>query len=247
MKLTGKILIVDDDESTLEFFDIMLSNLSFEVVKANNGLEALEKVRLYDPDLILLDNLMPKMTGFEVIQILKKDKEFARFRNTPIIVFSALEDTEDKVLGFEMGIDDYITKPFNFSEVLARIRNIIRHKELSRQLLKRERRLAILESLNTNLIAFTRHVKRPMTNLFNDIKSYDLQDQNQVQDFIVKYEEDYNQVLAMIEGLEEEIMEIETKGNKLKEEELSLEELEKKINKHLEEHKKNINNNSKMG
>lgn len=239
MKLTGKILVVDDDQSSLEFFDIMLTNLGFEVIKASDGIMALEKIKIYKPNLILLDNMMPRMDGFEVTQIIKKDSEFKKFRNTPIIMFSALDSPEDKVLGLEMGVDDYITKPFNFSEVLARIRNVIRHQELTAQFLKRERRLAILESLNTNLIAFTRHVKKPLTELHNDIKTFNYQNEDHVKNFIEKYEEDYKEVLAMLDSLEDEIIDIEKKGSKLKEKELSLEELEKRIFKHLEmSHKK---------
>lgn len=233
MKLTGKILIVDDDESTLEFFDIMLTNLGFEIVKAVDGIEALEQVKVHRPDLMLLDNVMPRMNGFEVTQIIKKDEDYVDYRDTPIIMFSALNNPEDKILGLEMGIDDYITKPFNFSEVLARIRNVIRHKELSNQLLKRERRLAILESLNTNLIAFTRHVKKPLTELREEIDVLNFSDESNVEAFKKKYEYDYREVSAMLDGLEEEIMEIQRKGNQIKEQELSLEELEKRIDRHL--------------
>ncbi|MCG8569397.1 MAG: response regulator [Spirochaetes bacterium] len=234
MKLTGKILVVDDDTSSLEFFDIMLTNLGFETIKASDGLMALDKIRIHKPDLILLDNMMPKMNGFEVTQIIKKENDFRKFRNTPIIMFSALDSAEDKVLGLEMGVDDYITKPFNFSEVLARIRNVIRHKELTNQFLKRERRLAILESLNTNLIAFTRHAKQPLNDLHDEFKNIDPANSEQIQHLKDKYETYYKEVKALLEGIEDEILEIEKKGSKLKEEELSLEELEKRISKHLD-------------
>ncbi|MBP7552302.1 MAG: response regulator [Spirochaetes bacterium] len=233
MKLTGKILIVDDDKVTLDFFDIMLTKLDYEVIKAKDGIEALEKVKIHNPDLMLLDNLLPKMTGFEVTQIIKKDKEFSDFKDLPIIMFSALDDPKDKVLGLEMGIEDYITKPFNFSEVLARIRNVIRHKELVKQLLKRERRLAILESLNTNLIAFTRHIKKPLATLHDEVSKLVIKDNEELSAFISKFKDDYNGMLAMQEGIEEQIRDIENKKNKLKEEELSLEELEKRISKYL--------------
>ena len=238
MKLTGKILIVDDDKVTLDFFDIMLTKLNFEVIRAEDGIEALEMIKKDPPDLVLLDNLLPKMTGFEVTQIIKKDKEFAEFKNLPIIMFSALDDPRDKVLGLEMGVEDYITKPFNFSEVLARIRNVIRHRELSKQLLKRERRLAILESLNTNLIAFTRHIKKPLSSLNTDILSIEnlsdpTQKSKKFEEFTIKFKNDFNEMLALQEGIEEEICDIENKKNKLKEEELSIEELEKRISKHL--------------
>lgn len=234
MKLTGKILIVDDDHVTLEFFDIMLGKLGYDVIKAVDGIDALDKIKLYEPDLILLDNIMPKLTGFELIQILKKEREYTKYKNTPIIMFSAMNDPRDKVLGLEMGIEDYIAKPFNFSEVLARIRNVIRHKELSAQLLKRERRLAILESLNTNLIAFLRHIRKPLSDLKIIADDVDLTNSDDVKKFIDQYGLAYNEAEAMITSLEDEILEIEKKGNKLKEEELTLEELEKRINKRLD-------------
>ncbi|HNZ27404.1 MAG TPA: response regulator [Spirochaetota bacterium] len=233
MKLTGKILIVDDDKVTLDFFDIMLTKLDYEVIKAKDGIEALEKVKIHNPDLMLLDNLLPKMTGFEVTQIIKKDKSFSDFKDLPIIMFSALDDPEDKVLGLEMGIEDYITKPFNFSEVLARIRNVIRHKELVKQLLKRERRLAVLESLNTNLIAFTRHIKEPLAALNDEASKLDINNKEDLSAFVLKFKDDYNSMMAMQDGIEEQIRDIENKKNKLKEDELSLEELEKKISKYL--------------
>ena len=233
MKLTGTILIVDDDLMTLDFFDIILSKLGFKIVKARDGAGALEKIKLYTPDLILLDNFLPKMTGFDVTKMVRRSKSYLPYRHTPIIMFSALNNPKDKVRGLELGVDDYITKPFNFSEVLARIRSIFRHKDLSNRLLLRERRLAILESLNTNLIAFTRHIKKPLTELYEGVNKIDLSNQGQVKDFFKKFEVDYNEMRAMLEGLEDEIFEIEEKGDDIKKGELSLGELEKKINKHL--------------
>ncbi len=233
MNLTGTILIVDDDRMTLDFFDIVLSKLQFEVVKANDGLEALQKIKLYSPDLILLDNKLPKLSGLDVTRRIRRSKYLKAFRNMPIIMFSALDDPKDKVIGLEAGVDDYITKPFNFSEVLARIRSILRHKELSNQLLHRERRLAILESLNTNLLTFTKHIKKPLTELYNETNKLDCKNQNSVKKFIKKFENNYKEVLALLNGIEDEIIELERKGGNLKKGELSLEDLEKKINKHL--------------
>ena len=178
--------------------------------------------------------MMPKLNGFEVIQILKKSKEYSEFKNIPIIMLSSLDDVESKILGLEMGIEDYITKPFNFSEVLARIRNIIRQKEIAKQLIKRERRLAILESLNTNLIAFTRHVKRPFEDLSERLNKIDCSSNKDLKDFKDKFEEEYKQAMAMLSSIEDEILTIQSKGNKMKEEELSLEELERKINSYLD-------------
>jgi DNA-binding response OmpR family regulator len=157
MNTRKKILIVDDEKINLDFFEVMLSKLGFIVEEANDGIEALEKVRRFNPDLLLLDNVMPRMSGWEVTRTLKKDPKFS---SLPIIMFSALDDVKDKVAGFELGIDDYITKPFNFSEVLARIRAVLRNRELFAQIAVRESRLSLAEELNTdiknNLVEFVK-------------------------------------------------------------------------------------------
>jgi DNA-binding response OmpR family regulator len=148
MNTRKKILIVDDEKINLEFFEVMLSKLGFVVEEAHDGFEALEKVKRFNPDLLLLDNVMPRMSGWEVTRTLKKDPKFS---GIPIIMFSALDDVKDKVAGFELGIDDYITKPFNFSEVLARIRAVLRNRELFAQIAVRESRLSLAEELNTDM------------------------------------------------------------------------------------------------
>jgi len=154
-----KLLIVDDETINLDLFDVMLSKLGFTVEKAKDGIEGLEKVKRFFPDLILLDNIMPRMSGWELTKILKSD---AKFRDIPIVMFSALDDVKDKVEGFELGIDDYITKPFNFSEVLARIRAVLRNRELYAQIVVRESRLSLAEELSAdmkrNLLEFVRSI-----------------------------------------------------------------------------------------
>jgi len=146
-----KILIVDDEQINLEFFDVMLSKLGFTVEKAENGVEALEVVRKFNPDLIILDNIMPKMSGWEVTKTLKNSDDYHAWRDIPIIMFSAMDDVKDKVEGFELGVDDYITKPYNFSEVLARIRAVLRNRELFVQIAARETRIALVEALNDDI------------------------------------------------------------------------------------------------
>ena len=142
-----RILIVDDEQINLEFFDVMLSKLGFRVEKAENGLEALDAIKKVKPDLMILDNIMPKLSGWELTRLLKTNKEYAEYSDIPIIMFSAMDDVKDKVEGLELGADDYITKPFNFSEVLARIRAVLRTRELIRQIEYREDRLEIAEEM----------------------------------------------------------------------------------------------------
>lgn len=160
MNTQKKILIVDDEIINLDFFDVMLTKLGFSVEKANDGVEALEKVKRFLPNLILLDNIMPRMSGWELTKVLKSD---AKYKDIPIVMFSALDDVKDKVEGFELGIDDYITKPFNFSEVLARIRAVLRNRELYAQIVARESRLSLAEELSADM-------KR---NLFDFVKGID--------------------------------------------------------------------------
>jgi DNA-binding response OmpR family regulator len=159
MHTPKKILVVDDEPINLEFFEVMLSKLGFTVEKAEDGVEALDKVKRFFPDLVILDVIMPRMSGWEVIKVLKGDP---KYRDIPIVMLSALDDVKEKVEGFELGIEDYITKPFNFSEVLARIRAALRNRELFAQIAVRESRLSLAEELSVevknNLLAFAKSI-----------------------------------------------------------------------------------------
>ncbi|MDR1444779.1 MAG: response regulator [Treponema sp.] len=157
MNTRKKILIADDEQLNLEFFEVMLSKLGFIVEKANDGIDALEKVKRFVPDLILLDNIMPRMSGWELTKTLKKDP---KFHDIPVVMISALDDVKDKLEGYELGIEDYITKPFNFSEVLARIQVVLRNRELFAQIAAREKRLSLAETLNGDIGNYLRDFVR---------------------------------------------------------------------------------------
>ena len=238
MKLRGKILIVDDEPINLEFFDVMLTKLGFQVEKAVDGEEALERVQSGNPDLIILDNIMPKLSGWEVTRMLKHDPEYRRYRNTPIIMFSAMNEVKDRIEGFEQGVDDYITKPFNFSEVLARIRAVLRSRELSRQLTRREKRIAVVESLNNSLVFFTQHIKKPISDLLAMAEKTDGRDAASVEKLVGLLRKEGREILATLRGLEDEVAELQGKGEKLKKGDLSVDDLEKKLRKHLRNWKK---------
>ena len=171
MDARKKILIVDDEQINLEFFEVMLSKLGFVVEKAENGLEALEKTKKFVPDLIILDNIMPKMSGWEVTKTLKSSDDYREYHDIPIIMFSAMDDVKDKVEGFELGVDDYITKPYNFSEVLARIRAVLRNRELFAQIAAREHRLNLVEELNAEVSGLGSLVSTEMDELIAAAKA----------------------------------------------------------------------------
>ena len=118
-----KILIVDDELDTLLPLKRALEMEDFNVVEAQDGVEALEKVRSEIPDLVLLDLMLPKINGFEVCQRLKRDEATS---SIPIIMLTAKGETSDKIEGIEIGADDYVTKPFNLDELKARIKAVLR-------------------------------------------------------------------------------------------------------------------------
>jgi DNA-binding response OmpR family regulator len=234
----GRILIVDDEQINLDFFDVMLSKLGFEVEKAQDGEEALEKVVETEPDLVILDNIMPKLSGWEVTKRLKQSEEYEDYNDIPIVMFSAMDDVKDKIEGFELGIEDYITKPFNFSEVLARIKAVLRSRELSHQIIERERRIALVESLNKSLVYFTRHLREPMESLVEYAKTLDTNDSSAVEDFVGRVRHEFENTLATLDGLEDEIKDLQEKGNEIKERQVTLEMLEEKYQKHFENYQK---------
>ncbi len=117
------ILIVDDKLNTLRLLTDYLSENSFRVVTAPNGREALYVARHEKPDLVLLDLMMPEMDGLEFMRHFRKE------RNTPVIMLTARVEETDKVVGLELGADDYVTKPFGMAELVARIRANLRRAE----------------------------------------------------------------------------------------------------------------------
>ncbi|WP_164683991.1 response regulator transcription factor [Vibrio maerlii] len=122
-----KILIVDDKLSVQQLLVDFLTTQGFEVECASNGLEAIQKLKQFQPNLILLDIMMPLMDGYKFIQKLRETNE------TPVIVISAKQQEEDIVAGFEMGADDYIVKPFRMMELLVRVKAVLKrsHKDFS--------------------------------------------------------------------------------------------------------------------
>lgn len=165
MDTKKRILLVDDEQINLEFFEVMLSKLGFLVEKADNGYDALEAVKRWKPDLIILDNVMPRLSGWEVTKILKTSEEYREYAEVPIIMFSAMDDVKDKVEGLELGADDYITKPFHFSEVLARIRVLLRTRELVGQIERREERIRITDEIISRMLSFAAELKVPLMGL----------------------------------------------------------------------------------
>jgi DNA-binding response OmpR family regulator len=117
------ILLVDDEERIINFLKAKLKISGYDVLVATNGTEALEQFRTHEPDLVVLDLVMPRMDGFEVL------KELRSFSSVPVIILSAKKADVDKIKGLHLGADDYLPKPFNPDELLARIEAVKRRLE----------------------------------------------------------------------------------------------------------------------
>ena len=115
-----KVLIVDDDENICELLRLYLEKDGFDTIVANDGEQAVDFAAKYSPDLILLDIMLPKLDGWQVCREIRKTSE------TPIIMLTAKGETFDKILGLELGADDYVSKPFDTKEVIARIKAVLR-------------------------------------------------------------------------------------------------------------------------
>lgn len=121
----GKILIIDDEQHIVELLRFNLESNGYEVLDASDGREGLEKAVETLPDLILLDLMLPSIDGIEVCRQLRKDQST---EDIPIIMLTAKSEETDKIIGLEIGADDYMTKPFSVRELLARVKAVLRRK-----------------------------------------------------------------------------------------------------------------------
>ena len=116
----NKILIVEDEIRLREMVKEYLENEDFEIFEASDGVEAMERFKEFNPDLVLLDIMLPEIDGWSVLKELRKISE------TPVVMMTARGEEYDKLFGFELGVDDYVVKPFSLKELTARVRAVLR-------------------------------------------------------------------------------------------------------------------------
>ena len=124
--MKGKIFIIEDETSIIQLVQHNLEKEGFVVSSSTNGNDGLKELKKFEPNLLLLDWMLPDLSGIDVCKSLRRDKNY---KNLPIIMLTAKGEEEDKVLGLESGVDDYITKPFGFNELMARIKALLRRSD----------------------------------------------------------------------------------------------------------------------
>ena len=130
--MVDKILVVEDEIALQETLAYNLKRQGYEVHTCGNGALALDEVRTFKPDLVLLDVMLPGMDGFEICRTLRKEN------NTPVLMLTARDDEIDRVVGLEVGADDYMTKPFSMRELMARVKAMLRRVRLIREEIQSE-------------------------------------------------------------------------------------------------------------
>ena len=124
--MNGKIFIIEDETSIIQLVQHNLEKDGFIVSSAINGNEGLKDIKKFEPNLLLLDWMLPDFSGIEICKSIRKDTSF---KNLPVIMLTAKGEEEDKIKGLDSGADDYLTKPFSYNELLARIKAILRRSD----------------------------------------------------------------------------------------------------------------------
>lgn len=151
--MANKILVVDDDLNICELLKLYLENEGYTVFTANDGQEAVNTFQAKSPDLVLLDIMLPKMDGWQVCREIRKTS------SAPIIMLTAKGETFDKVLGLELGADDYVVKPFDAKEVMARVKAVLRRTKGDAENQDNQKKIVVYDNLEINITNYEMKVK----------------------------------------------------------------------------------------
>ena len=205
-----KILIVEDNQENIDLLVYFLRPHGYEIIAVTDGVQALEAVQKENPDIILLDIMLPKLDGFGVCERLKKDK---KTQFIPIIMLTALKELKDKIKSLEVGADDFLTKPFENVELLARVRSLIRLKEYhdrlektNAELAKKNESLMRMDQFKEELINLIVHdMKNPLFVIQGNLQMMKMSMADLSTEFLNKYtsriERSAQQLLRMVVNL----------------------------------------------
>lgn len=165
---TSRVLVVDDEEINRKLMNKILESAGLQVELAKNGLEALDRIRTFNPDLIFLDIMMPDLDGFEVCRRIKED---AVFTHIPVVMVTSLMDRQSRLRGLDAGADDFVSKPVDAEELLARCRNLVKMKAYLDEISLKNEELEKLHKLKKDLTDMIVHdLRTPLTGILGNIE-----------------------------------------------------------------------------
>lgn len=228
-----KILIVEDNQENIDLLYYFLNPQGYDLTSVMDGQEAIKSVESEKPDLILLDIMLPKLDGFAVCERLKKDNET---KSIPIIMLTALKDLKDKIKSLEVGADDFISKPFENVELLARVKSLLRMKEFhdeiekkNLELEKKNQSLMQMDSFKEDLINLIVHdMKNPLFVIQGNLQMMSMGMDDKALEYIKKYtsriERSSQQLLRMVVNLLD-ISRIQDGSIELKKEQVNIKQI----------------------
>ena len=226
-----RILVVDDEPLALEIAQMTLDRQGFRTMSARGGIPGLEMIRSERPDLVLLDITMPDLDGFGVFKELRNDPELV---NLPVIFVTARDDMADKVHGLELGAVDYITKPYNPSELIARVRSTLRMKKLEREAAGREREEARRKVVETLLVTLAHYINNALAAISGRVAITNSSDQQSVEKMMDVVKRRTRVIAATIECIEEIQDDLESYTTQYASSEVDILNLEEKIQERVD-------------
>jgi CheY-like chemotaxis protein len=228
-----RILIADDESVNMDFFEIMLGNLDFIVDKAEDGEKTLELIKKHKPDILIIDDMLPGITGWQVVKTIKNDESYCDYSDIPIIMLSDIDDPQAIVEGFNLGVDDYIKKPFSFAVVYARIRAALKHRGLLHKKAQAEKAVSLVKSLSNTLIFVEDHLILPVGRLKSAIDELNKNDNIDKDKIIPLINENIDKIVAVISSISDRIAEVKKGEIELEDMDVDILDLEEKYRKHL--------------
>ena len=232
-----RILVGSADDVNREFFEIMFDKLGFDVELASNGEEVLDIIQGARPDIMILDSEMPYISGFEVTKIIKKDEEYSEFSDIPVIMLSEMDNPADVIEGFNIGVEDYIRKPFSFAVVYARLKSALKNRELAGKRVHKDEFYEVIKTLNNTLGFLKQHIEGPVINLNKAVADFEKDGAADTENFISAVRENVKQMTAAVQSISDEIDEIEKTKDEMQDLALDISALEEKFKNYLTEAK----------
>ncbi|MCL2481630.1 MAG: response regulator, partial [Spirochaetaceae bacterium] len=205
----------------------------FIVDKAEDGEKVLELIKENKPDIIIIDDMLPVMTGWQVVKTLKNDESYKKYADIPIIMLSDMAEPQAIVEGFDIGVDDYIKKPFSFAIVYARIRAALRNRDLLYKKAQGERAISLIKSLRHTVVFLEDHLVLPAERLKSAIDEFNKNDIIDKDKFIPLFNNNIDKIVAVVSSISDRITEIKKGEIELDDMNVDIFNLEEEYRKHL--------------